>query len=162
VTFNIPRNIPGQQSKCGLYSYQAYILQQGGLVGSYYTNKWFSGEKPYLTQVDDTVNKNWGRGDIIPNVAKDYVSVVWKGYLKPLFDEDYKFYVESNDGVRVYVNDQIVIDRLEDLASDLDTHLEISPQAISLKSGKLVPITVMYYETTGNAMIALYWQSATS
>lgn len=157
VTFNIPRVIAKQESKCGLYSYQAYILQAGGLVGQYYTNKWFSGNEPYLTKVDTNINLNWGQGDIIPNVAKDYVSVVWKGYLKPVYSEAYTFYCESNDGVRVYVNDQIVIDRLVDSVNDLDTHLEISSTPIALESGKLVPITVMYYETTGNAMIALYW-----
>ena len=113
-----------------------------------------------MTQIDATVNKNWGSGDIIPNVAKDYVSIVWKGYLMPQYDEDYTFYVESNDGVRIYVNDQVVIDKLEDSTSDLDTHLEISADPLPLKAGKLVPITVQFYETTGVAMIALKWESA--
>jgi hypothetical protein len=48
---------------------------------------------------------NWGSGDVIPQVASDYVSIVWKGFLKPLYDQDYTFLVESNDGVRVIVND---------------------------------------------------------
>ena len=100
---------------------------------------------------------NWGKGDVIPNVAKDYVSIIWEGYLEPQYDQDYTFYVESNDGVRVIVNDQVVIDKLQDSENDLDTHLEISTTPISLKANQIVPITVMYYETTGIAMIALYW-----
>lgn len=103
---------------------------------------------------------NWGSGDVIPQVASDYVSIVWKGYLQPQYDEDYTFYVESNDGVRVIVNDKVVIDALRDSVTDLDTHLEISTVAISLKAGKMVPITIQYYETTGIAMIAVYWKSA--
>jgi hypothetical protein len=87
------------------------------------------------------------------------VSIVWKGYLQPLYDQDYTFYVESNDGVRVIVNDKVVIDALRDSVTDLDTHLEISTVAIPLKAGKMVPITIQYYETTGIAMVALYWQS---
>jgi hypothetical protein len=47
---------------------------------------------------------NWASGDIIPGIARDYVSVEWDGFLKPLYTETYTFYVESNDGVRVYVN----------------------------------------------------------
>ena len=88
------------------------------------------------------------------------MSTVWKGYLQPLYDQDYTFYVESNDGVRVIVNDKVVIDALRDSVTDLDTHLEISTVAIPLKAGKMVPITIQYYETTGIAMVALYWQSA--
>jgi PA14 domain len=90
-------------------------------------------------------------------VAKDYVSVVWKGYLMPAYTESYTFYAEANDGVRVYVNDQVVIDMLEDSTSDLDTHLEVSTTALPLQAGMLVPITVMYYESTGVAMVALSW-----
>lgn len=88
------------------------------------------------------------------------MSIVWKGYLQPLYDQDYTFYVESNDGVRVIVNDKVVIDALRDSVTDLDTHLEISTVAIPLKAGKMVPITIQYYETTGIAMVALYWKSA--
>lgn len=100
---------------------------------------------------------NWGSGDVIPNVAKDYVSIIWEGFLEASYDEDFTFYVESNDGVRVIVNEKVVIDKLQDSENDLDTHLEISSTPLPLKGGQLVPITVMYYETTGIAMIALYW-----
>jgi len=53
-----------------------------------------------------------------------------------------------------------VIDNLKDSVSDLDTHLVTSETPIPLKAGHLVPITVHYYDTTGMAMIALYWKSA--
>jgi hypothetical protein len=54
----------------------------------------------------------------------------------------------------------VVIDALRDSVTDKDTHLEISTVAIPLKAGKMVPIVVQYYETTGIAMVALYWKSA--
>jgi len=135
VTFNIPRYTPLSTTKCGLYSFSGYILKSGGLLGKYYTNKWFSGEKPYMTQIDATINKNWGRGYVIPNVAKDYVSIIWEGFLEPNYNEDYTFYVESNDGVRVIVNEKVVIDKLQDSENDLDTHLEISTTPLTLKAG---------------------------
>lgn len=64
---------------------------------------------------------NWGTGYIIPNVALDYVSIQWDGFLMPIYSETYTFYTESNDGVRVYVNDVIIIDSLIDSTSDTDT-----------------------------------------
>lgn len=77
------------------------------------------------------MNKNWGSGDIIPGIARDYVSIEWEGFLKPLYTETYTFYVESNDGIRVYVDDTLIIDHLIDSTSDTDTHL-ITSITISL------------------------------
>ena len=96
---------PGTDSTlCGTYSVSAYVLQQGGLIGSYYTNKWFSGS-PYLTQIDAEVNMNWANGeDLISNVAQDYVSIHWEGFLLPLYTETYTISVQANDGIRVYIN----------------------------------------------------------
>ena len=78
--------------------------------------------------------------------------------MKPLYTETYTFYVESNDGIRVYVDDIMIIDHLIDSTSDTDTHL-ITSFTISLTANQLVPIKVMYYETTGVAMISMYWFS---
>lgn len=128
------------------------------MLGSYYSNKWFSGS-PYLTQVDSEVNFHW-TGDLIPGVARDYVSITWEGYLAPVYSESYTFYVEANDGVRVIVNGQTVIDSLVDSATDLDTHLITSKTPLPLQAGALVPITVQYYQNTGIGTVALYWQSA--
>jgi len=88
------------------------------------------------------------------------VSVIWEGYLQPLYSESYTFYVEANDGVRVIVNGQTVIEYLVDSVTDLDTHLITSKTPITLQAGELVPITVQYYQNTGVGMIALYWLSA--
>ena len=63
-------------SRCGFYTLSSFILIQGGLEGHYYTNRWFSGE-PYLVQYDPLININWGDGDLIENVAANYVSIEW-------------------------------------------------------------------------------------
>ena len=76
----------------------------------------------------------------------------------PTYSETYTFYSESNDGIRLYVNNQLISDRLIDSTSDTDTRL-VTSTTIALTAGKLVPIRVMYYETTGVAMIALFWKS---
>jgi hypothetical protein len=91
-------------------------------------------------------------------VASNYVSAIWEGFILPTYSEMYSFYTESNDGIRVYVNDVLVTDSLVDSSTDTDTQLIIS-LAISLTAGKLVPIKVMYYQNTGVAMVTLSWES---
>lgn len=101
---------------------------------------------------------NWGTDDIIPKVARDYVSVEWNGFLEPLYSESYTFYAEANDGIRVHVNDKLLIDYLVDSTSDTDIHL-LTSTPITLTANEMVPIRVMYYDTTGVAMISLLWES---
>lgn len=74
----------------------------------------------------------------------------------PQYTETYTFYTESNDGVRVYVNDIMIIDSLIDSTSDTDTQL-VTSSTISLTAGSLVPIRILYYETTGIAEVSLFW-----
>jgi PA14 domain len=75
ATYSIPSG-NATTSNCGYYTFSSYLLLQGGLQGSYFTNRWFAGN-PYTTKVDSTVNFNWGTGMIIPEVASNYVSIVW-------------------------------------------------------------------------------------
>jgi len=93
-------------------------LIQGGLTGSYYTNRWFSGEV-YQTRLDSEINFNWGKGDILENVASNYVSIEWNGFIKPLHSEEFTFEAHFNDGLRLWVNDQLLIDSLVDVEDDL-------------------------------------------
>ena len=71
---------------------------------------------------------------MIPNVASDYVSIEWDGYFSALYSENYTFSVEANDGIRVYINNQIVIDYLVDSTSDTDIHI-LSSTPIALTAG---------------------------
>jgi hypothetical protein len=63
---------------------------QGGLQASYYTNRWFAGN-PFIQKVDSTVNFNWGTSMIIPDVASNYVSIIWQGFLKVPSSDNYVF-----------------------------------------------------------------------
>ena len=147
---------------CGFYTLHQYIVESGGLTASYYPNKWFSPYgKPYLTRVDAVVNFSWDeKDDIIPNVAREYVSIEWVGYLKPAQTGDHLFSVKADDGVRLYVHGELIIDHMVDVGVG-ETH-SISGQApVALETGKLVPIRVQYYQSIGPARIALYWTKPT-
>jgi hypothetical protein len=61
------------------------------------------------------INFNWGaEQDLIPNVAREYVSIEWVGFLMPLKTGDHEFFMEVDDGVRLWINDKLLIDRMID------------------------------------------------
>jgi hypothetical protein len=85
TTFTVPTSSERNVSLCGAYTLHQYLVESGGLLGSYYANKWFSPyDQPYLSQIDELVNFNWGNEtEIIPGIAREYVSIEWNGYLMP-------------------------------------------------------------------------------
>ena len=46
-----------------------------------------------------------------PTKALDYVSVKWSGYLVPQYTQTYTFTVEADDGVQLFVENQLIIDK---------------------------------------------------
>jgi hypothetical protein len=73
--------------------------------------------------------------------------------LKPEYSEIYTFKASGvDDGVRVYVNNELIIDKLTTLGTHTGT--------ISLTADTLVNIVVEFHQFTGPAAIRLYWSSA--
>ncbi|MFN2513920.1 MAG: PA14 domain-containing protein [Pyrinomonadaceae bacterium] len=85
-----------------------------GLTGEYYDNIDFTNLK--VTHIDPTVNFDFGEGSPDPSIEPDTFSVRWTGQVQPEFSETYTFYTVSNDGVRLTVNGQVIIDNLTDHA----------------------------------------------
>jgi PA14 domain-containing protein len=106
-----------------------------------------------MTRTDPIINfTNWGPAPPITGVASNY-SVRWTGYVVPLYSETYTFTTTSDDGVRLLINNQIVVDNWTD-------HSAISNSGpITLAAGQRYAITLEYYQGGGAAVIQLYWQS---
>lgn len=135
--------------------HSAAAAQSGtGLTGQYYDAATFSTLK--TTRTDATVNFDWGTG--IPSgttiTNADTFSVVWTGQVEPEFAELYTFYVTADDGVRLWVNDQLVVAR-----TFAATAPEVRGQ-VTLKAGERVNLRLEYIEQTGNASVKLEWSSA--
>jgi hypothetical protein len=95
---------------CGSYTLGNFLLSQGGLVGKYHSNRYLLNE-PILTQIDIQVNFNWGVSSLIPGITKeDQVSAEWNGFFKVDTTGSYTFSVHANDGVRVYIDQNLVVD----------------------------------------------------
>ncbi|MFK7803487.1 MAG: PA14 domain-containing protein [Anaerolineae bacterium] len=80
--------------------------------GEYFNNSALLGA-PAVTRNDPAINWNWGTSSPIPNVLpEDFFSVRWTKTVN-MDAGTYLFRVYADDGARVYVNDEIVIDSWE-------------------------------------------------
>jgi hypothetical protein len=87
-------------------------------------------------------------------VNADKFSVRWTGKLRVPRAGDYTFYARSNDGVRVSIDGQLLIDNwvAHSDAEDKGT--------LTLRPNKSYNITVEYFQSGGNAVMQLAWQFA--
>ena len=126
----------------------------GGLKGIYYSNRDLAGE-PVLVRVDPSINFDWGADSPDPNtVPTDEFSVRWIGELEVAFSEPYTFYPHVDNGVRLWVNDQQLIDGWENPAV-----YEYKSAPIDLVGGQRYPIMMEYHERDGTALAQLSWES---
>jgi glucose/arabinose dehydrogenase len=123
-----------------------------GLRGEYFDNINFTNSK--VVRTDGAVDFNWGSGSPAPTIDKDTFSVVWTGKVQPRFSETYTFYTNTDDGVRLFVNGQPVINRLIDQAPTT-----VNGTPIALVAGQQYDIRMEYFENRGGAVAQLGWQS---
>ena len=123
-----------------------------GLLGTYYAGLNFTGTS--IQRVDPQVNFDWGTGSPMTGIPVDKFSVVWTGNIKPTATANYTFYTSGDDGVRLYINGQLVI-------NDWTTHniKENTSLPISLVGGQSYAIRMEYFENTGKAAAQLRWSS---
>ena len=123
-----------------------------GLLGEYYDNDDFTGA--LLQRVDPTVNFDWGLGSPDPSMGTNDFAIRWTGFVDPAFTQTYTFYTVTDDGVRLWVNNQLVIDYwIPQPATERSG-------TIALTAGTLVPIRMEVFEAAGEAVAQLSWSSA--
>ena len=90
----------------------------GGVKGDYYngTDLW----DLVLTRMDPQINFSYGEGSPDPLVNVDLFSVRWTGEVEAAFTETYTFYTMSDDGVRLWIDGQQIIDDWNDHAAQVD------------------------------------------
>lgn len=122
-----------------------------GLRGEYFDNSNLTTLR--VTRTDTTVSFDWGTGSPDPSVGVDTFSVRWTGQVQPQFSQTYTFYTVSDDGARLWVNNQLLIDKWIDQAPT-----EWSGQ-IALTANQKYDIRYEYYENGGGAVARLLWSS---
>jgi hypothetical protein len=118
-----------------------------GWRGEYYDNPHLQGS-PVLIRDDSIIDFNWGQGVPAANVPADRFSVRWTQSLD-LVHGGYRFSVQADDGVRVFINDQLMLDEWK-------TTSTASYQFEQVLGGPAA-IRVEYFDAGGNATIRFQW-----
>ncbi|OHB82414.1 MAG: hypothetical protein A2Z38_01155 [Planctomycetes bacterium RBG_19FT_COMBO_48_8] len=124
----------------------------GGVRADYYKGMNF--ENLVLTRADTQINFNWGDpGGPDPTVGDDNFSVRWTGEVEAAFTETYTFYPKTDDGVRLYVDGQLLADNWVDRSATENRG------TIDLIAGNTYSLVMEYYENGGGAVAELRWSS---
>lgn len=117
-----------------------------GLKGEYFSNEELRGP-PALVRTDQHVDFDWGEGSFAPNQPIDHFSVRWTGYFVPQQSGDYKFFTSADDGVRLYIGDDTVIDDWQRHSQTVDSY------GRHLEAGQAYKIRLEYFEAVGSAIV---------
>jgi glucose/arabinose dehydrogenase len=86
------------------------VSTSGGYSAEYFGNRDLAGS-PVLTRTDDAIDFDWGSGAPADAVPANNFSVRWTKSLDLAEAGGYKFTVTSDDGVRLFVDGQKVLDK---------------------------------------------------
>ncbi|MCB9004724.1 MAG: SH3 domain-containing protein [Ardenticatenaceae bacterium] len=151
---SIPVQVEYYENQGGAKANLSWIqVNSGTWKGEYFNNATLSGN-PVLTRDDTQINFDWGSGSPATGINADNFSARWTRSLA--FNAGtYRFSVFADDGVRLWVNGQQIINAWSD-------H---TPQTFSSDitlSGSTIPIQLEYYEHGGGAKIQLSWSLVSS
>ena len=130
--------------------------QNSGLTGTYFRDDGshdpskFAASK-FLVRTDATVNFDWGGNAPIPGGPQDNFYVQWEGFYKVPTSGSYKFGAGGDDGYRLKINDQVVVE-------DWTHHPyaeKYASSAIALSAGQTVRVSLDYFEGGGSAAAKL-------
>ena len=127
---------------------------QAGLNATYFSNTNLA-DVPALTRVDANIDFNWGTGSPGGSVGSDNFSTRWVGNITvPAAIGDVILAATSDDGVRVWLDNQLCIDnwRPNDSAT--------KQSSLPITAGQPHQLRVEYLELGGNAIVGLKWRTA--
>ena len=119
-----------------------------GWRGEYYNNRTLSGS-PVIVRDDQQIDFNWGFGSPDSFISSDSFSARWT---RDIFFNSgrYRFTTTTDDGVRLWVNNQLIIDQWYD-------HTVASFSGEISLSGGTVPVKMEFYDRGELAEAHLTW-----
>jgi len=128
--------------------------QRYGLTASYYDNQDLTG---YVTsRLDKTLDHDWVLGAPVEGIGSDDFSVRWTGRLYAPVSGTYTISTKSDDGVRLRLGGQLLIDDWQDYA------VKQNIAQVTLVGGQTYPISLEYYENLGYSSVQLLWTGPTA
>ncbi len=133
--------------------FPAQSITAGGLQGAYFDEINLAGIK--LNRIDPVVDFDWTSGSPDPLIAADSFSIRWTGQVLADHSEIYTFYTTTDDGVRLWVDGQVIIDQWVNQSATEHSG------TIMLAAGQRHDISLEYFENGGDASVRLEWSSPT-
>ncbi len=156
VTVRIPANV-AQDAAGNLNTVSntisvsyAPVAGANGLTGDYYIGKNF--EQFSFSRTESTLDFSWGAGSPDARLPANGFSVRWRGYIIPRYTQTYDIISVTDDGVRLWVNGQLVVNNWNDHGPTWDNG------TIALQAGVAVSVVMEYYEGTGDSTARLLWE----
>jgi len=157
----------------GIFRLVGRLTQVGGLNGNYYetenvqdnslTSGSSSSTQDTYFQKDKTIDFDWGVNKPVnvqgmtsfntKTIGPDFFSVRWTGYIKSPFTEVFTFTAKLAGGVRMYIDDLLIIDRWTSFN-------RVAQGTVALVANAMHAIRVEYRHWSGNASVSLSWSSA--
>jgi uncharacterized protein (DUF1800 family) len=126
-----------------------------GLLGEYFTGTSLSGT-PTVVRVDRQVNFGWTDVEVVAGgVGASNFSVRWTGEVVAPITGAVTFSTVSDDGVRLWVNNQALINNWTGHGATVDT-----APAIQLVAGQRYPLRLEYFQGYGGKELRLRWAFA--
>jgi hypothetical protein len=122
-----------------------------GLLAEYYPTVDLQGTP--AIRVDKTIDFAFSSGNLPTGINPSLFSTRWYGYIQPKVDGQHTIYLKSNDGVRLWINGQLLIDKW------ISTPLTEFSATVSLTKGYKHVITIEYFQNGGTAACYLSWQA---
>ncbi|WP_256992421.1 PA14 domain-containing protein [Paenibacillus sp. XY044] len=133
------------------------IGKDQGLLGEYYTGTSdFGFGQHTATVVDSQINFS-NLDNILQSLtgSQDHANVRWTGQIVPPQSGDYTFYMIGDNGFRLWIDDQLVIDHW---VNDWDKEQTSLP--VTLEGGTKYRFKVEYFEDFGGSNLYLRWSTS--
>jgi PA14 domain len=123
-----------------------------GLTATYFNSKDLTG--PQVIRIDPAIDFDWQEKPPMEVTAGESFSVRWEGEIEAPLSEKYTFYIQGNDQMKLWVNNQLII------SGDSSSSSGENQGSISLEGGKHYQFKLEFYEKNWSASAKLFWSSS--
>ncbi|HJP92483.1 MAG TPA: glycoside hydrolase family 3 C-terminal domain-containing protein [Pyrinomonadaceae bacterium] len=121
-----------------------------GLKAEYFSNQELRGPAATV-RTDARIDFNWGRYKPTPQLSENNFSVRWTGKLKPTESGRYTLGFTADDGARLYLDGQLLVDAWAKNPNKTVT------KEVTLEAGRSYDLRMEYFQNNREAVAKLVW-----
>jgi hypothetical protein len=126
-----------------------------GLLGIYFNTPDCTGDF-FKTRYDSTIDFDWGQSPPFADMTSNGFSVRWVGRVIVSNSEHYTFHTVTDDGVRLWINNKLIIDAWK------DEFLNLAAAPLLLIGGQTNEMRMEMFDARDRAVARLFWSSPTT